>query len=173
MRLCISIRGRVRSSVHWSHVVFEPNVLCSDDDEIWHGPRDSQGQFINDIKMLERRSFSSSDVILREESERKWTISADEVVAPYEPRGSCLSIYLTSVRSRWHLFLCVILSSQGHISRDCPDGAVCYNCGINGHIARECTEPPKAGEDGTIKNCYNCKKDGHIARNCPDGVGMP
>ena len=37
------------------------------------------------------RFVCSSDVILREESERKWTISDHEEIALlYEPRGSCL-----------------------------------------------------------------------------------
>ena len=47
-------------------------------DEIWHGPRDSQGQFINDIKMSVCRSVHPSD-------ERKWMKSADEVVASDVP----------------------------------------------------------------------------------------
>ena len=38
------------------------------------------------------RSVCPSDVILREESERKWAISADEVVASYETRGSYNSL---------------------------------------------------------------------------------
>ena len=54
------------------------HFLCSDDDENWHGPRDSQGQFINDIKLSVRRS-------VRPSNERKWTKSADEVVASYVP----------------------------------------------------------------------------------------
>ena len=58
------------------------HFLCSDDNEIWHGPRDSQGQFKKDIKMSVRRSVHPSD-------ERKSTKSVEEVVASYEPRSSC------------------------------------------------------------------------------------
>ena len=56
MRLRISIRGRVRPSVRPSvgPVLFsndeKRHFLCSNDDEIQHGPRESQGQFKNDIQ---------------------------------------------------------------------------------------------------------------------------
>ena len=101
---CPSIRPSIRLSVHplfgpsirpsvhpsillfvrWSCVIFDWWCLFLDDDEIWHGPRDSQGQFINDIKM----SVCSS---VCPYAERKWTKNADEVVTSYEPRGSCSS----------------------------------------------------------------------------------
>jgi len=58
---------------------------CSDDDEIWHAPRDSQGQFKNDIKMTVRRSVHPS----KTKNKRKWTTSDDKVAASFEPRGSC------------------------------------------------------------------------------------
>ena len=85
-RSCSSVRPSVGS------IIFSNNEkrhsLCSDDDEIRHGPRDSQGQFQNDIKMLFRRSVCPSDLILRGESKKKRTINDDEVSAFYEPRGS-------------------------------------------------------------------------------------
>ena len=69
MRLRISKRGHVHPSigllVRLSRVIFEQqkrHFLCSDDDEIWHGPRDSQGQFINDIKMSVHWSVCLSDI---------------------------------------------------------------------------------------------------------------
>ena len=77
MRLRISVRGRVRPSVRPSSgpLLFSNDenrhFLNSDDDETWRGPRDSQGQFIINIKMSVRRFVPPSDIILREESERK------------------------------------------------------------------------------------------------------
>ena len=78
-RSCPSVCGSVCGSV--CPMLFSNNkkrhFLCSDDDEIWHEPRDSQGQFMNDIKISVRQSVRPSD-------ERKRTKSA----ASYEPRGS-------------------------------------------------------------------------------------
>ena len=54
------------------------HFLCSDDDVIWHGPKDIQGEFINDIKMSVRWSVRPSD-------EKKMNKSAEEVVASYVP----------------------------------------------------------------------------------------
>ena len=83
MRLRISIRGHVRPSVGPSvrpsvrrsvgpsvgPVLFsndeKRHVPCSDVDEILHGPRESRGQFKNDIKMSVRRSVLPSDVIFK------------------------------------------------------------------------------------------------------------
>ena len=112
MQLRISIRGHVRPSIHPSvrpsvcPVLFSNDekrpFRCSDDDEIWHAPRDSQGQFKNDIKMTVRRSVHPS----KTKNKRKWTISDDKVVASFEPRGSC---YLFDGKSRSSIILSLII----------------------------------------------------------------
>ena len=73
MRSYLSVHPSVRLSVGQSPVIFKrlkTSLPCSDDDEIRQGPRESQGQFTNDIRMLVRRSVCPSDA-KKEEREKK------------------------------------------------------------------------------------------------------
>ena len=95
----------VEPSACLSRVIFK--WRCSNDDKIWHGPRDSQGQLKNDIKISVRRSVCPSMT--------KMKGNDDRVVASYEPRGSCF--FTTQYRLPHPFSLCcpplssVLLSS--------------------------------------------------------------
>ena len=59
--------------------------------------------------------------------------------------------------------ICNTLWKPGHISRSCPKGKGCFNCGETGHFSRQC--PTRKPEDGQQKSIEPSKK----STNSPAG----
>lgn len=75
---------------------------------------------------------------------------------------------------------CYSCGGYGHMSRDCTQGAKCYNCkshsltslsiyianifpgGELGHISKDC--PSEMSQE---RVCYRCKQPGHLQADCP------
>ncbi|KAI7735128.1 hypothetical protein M8C21_025925, partial [Ambrosia artemisiifolia] len=54
---------------------------------------------------------------------------------------------------------CGLPGEPGHLAGSCPNEGICHACGKTGHRAKQCTNllPP-----GDVRLCNNCYKQGHI-----------